>query len=103
RAIAVEQYFEGLGLTEGQLIPAGLGDRDPVAPNTTAANKQRNRRVEIIIESKVVNETLQQAGLDDKVAVPPTPDSLNPGVNKPVGKPVSGSAPPSVSPNLGAG
>jgi chemotaxis protein MotB len=101
RAIAVEKYFETLGLVEERLTPSGLGERDPVAPNTTAANKARNRRVEIIIQSKVVSETLQQAGLDDKVAVPPKQGSLNPNLSKPVGKPVDGST-PGVNPNLGA-
>jgi chemotaxis protein MotB len=101
RAIAVEHFFESLGLPEGRLRPTGLGARDPIASNSTDAGRRANRRVEIIIESDVVSQTLEQAGLNDKIATTPKQGSLNPDLGKPVGKPVDGTN-PSVNPNLGA-
>lgn len=57
RSARVAEYFMGLGLIESRLFPEGLGERDPVATNDTAAGRAQNRRVEIIVQSEVVKET----------------------------------------------
>ena len=64
RADRVAEYFMSIGLAEARLFPEGLGSRDPIASNATAAGRARNRRVEIIVQSTVVNQTLANAGLD---------------------------------------
>ena len=64
RSDQVAEYFMSMGLSEARLFPEGLGDRDPIASNSTAAGRARNRRVEIIVQSSVVNQTLANAGLD---------------------------------------
>jgi chemotaxis protein MotB len=49
RALAVAEYLEHAGVRENQIGIASFGRHQPVAPNTTAADRQRNRRVEIFV------------------------------------------------------
>lgn len=72
RADAVADYFATLGVNRSRLFPAGRGDQDFVASNATPAGRALNRRVEIIVESKVVQSTLAGAGLDNQPATPTT-------------------------------
>ncbi|HWK36081.1 OmpA family protein [Sphingomonas sp.] len=48
RAAAVKAYLAAAGVPEGRLESAGFGFDKPVAPNTTAAGRAENRRVEIV-------------------------------------------------------
>jgi chemotaxis protein MotB len=72
RADAVADYFASIGLDRSRLYPAGRGDQDFIASNATAEGRALNRRVEIIVESKLVKRTLQEAGLDNKPVTPST-------------------------------
>jgi outer membrane protein OmpA-like peptidoglycan-associated protein len=47
RAQAVAAELESLGVPAGRIQVQGLGEADPVAPNTTPSNMALNRRVEI--------------------------------------------------------
>jgi chemotaxis protein MotB len=50
RALAVLHYLIGEGKVKPRRLSAnGYGEFHPVAPNDTAQNKQKNRRVEIVI------------------------------------------------------
>lgn len=50
RAMSVEKYLVDVhGLDGDKIIADGWGERRPVAPNTSKANKQKNRRVEFQI------------------------------------------------------
>lgn len=49
RATAITKILTKAGLAPGQVTAAGKGEYVPLAPNTTAPNKQKNRRTEIII------------------------------------------------------
>jgi outer membrane protein OmpA-like peptidoglycan-associated protein len=49
RAQAVRNYLVGSGINGDHLTAIGRGEADPVAPNKTAAGRQQNRRVELII------------------------------------------------------
>ena len=50
RAMAVYDYLVGRGrLFPGQLFVVGHGANHPVVSNGTAAGKERNRRVELVI------------------------------------------------------
>jgi len=40
------------GIPEEKLVPKGYGPSQPISPNTTAAGKKLNRRVEFKILSK---------------------------------------------------
>jgi outer membrane protein OmpA-like peptidoglycan-associated protein len=51
RAAAVEKYLVNKGgVDEKRLTSQGFGDTQPVAPNDTAANKAKNRRVEFVVK-----------------------------------------------------
>jgi outer membrane protein OmpA-like peptidoglycan-associated protein len=50
RANSVAAYLVSQGIVAGRLMVVGYGETRPVAPNTTAAGKAENRRVEIQIQ-----------------------------------------------------
>lgn len=54
RAGAVRDYLVGQGLDASKISAAGLGPGAPVADNSTAAGRQKNRRVEIIVSGEVI-------------------------------------------------
>ena len=45
RALAVQEFFKANGFQESQITVRFHGERYPLAPNTTAANRAKNRRV----------------------------------------------------------
>ena len=49
RADSIKDYLLGQGVASERLQTAGKGALLPVIDNTTAANREQNRRVEIII------------------------------------------------------
>jgi outer membrane protein OmpA-like peptidoglycan-associated protein len=49
RAVAVKKWLVDAGVDGSRLIPKGYGQDRPIAPNVTAANRARNRRVQFII------------------------------------------------------
>jgi outer membrane protein OmpA-like peptidoglycan-associated protein len=56
RADAVRAAFDDLGVTRARFSVDGHGEADPVAPNTTAAGMQQNRRVEVTLLGRRVEE-----------------------------------------------
>ena len=100
RSARVAEYFMTIGLREDRLFPEGLGERDPVASNSTAAGRARNRRVEIIVQSSVVKQTLDNAGLDKTptTTAAPVHSGVHPGVSKSVSPKTT-----DIGPHLGAG
>ncbi|MGH9727542.1 MAG: OmpA family protein [Candidatus Acidiferrales bacterium] len=54
RAAAVRQYLVDQELDADSITATGLGMSAPVADNTTAAGRQKNRRVEIVISGEVI-------------------------------------------------
>ena len=50
RATAIQQYFLSLNVIPQRMSVYGMGEEKPRASNATAAGRQQNRRVEIIIE-----------------------------------------------------
>jgi outer membrane protein OmpA-like peptidoglycan-associated protein len=47
RAIAVRKYLVGKGVDGNQILARGMGSRDPIGNNKTAAGRLQNRRVEL--------------------------------------------------------
>ncbi|VVP11708.1 hypothetical protein PS858_03342 [Pseudomonas fluorescens] len=47
RALAVMEFFKANGVQESQITVRFHGERYPVAPNTNAANRAKNRRVNV--------------------------------------------------------
>jgi len=58
RADAVNDYLVSQGLDPGALSGRGLGMENPVADNSTADGRQKNRRVEIIVSGEVIGTQL---------------------------------------------
>jgi outer membrane protein OmpA-like peptidoglycan-associated protein len=54
RADSVRTYLVGEGISGDTVTAIGLGKADPVATNTTAAGRQQNRRVELIVSGEPI-------------------------------------------------
>jgi outer membrane protein OmpA-like peptidoglycan-associated protein len=54
RAMAVRDYLVQQGVDMNSITAAGLGEGMPIADNSTAAGRQKNRRVEIIVSGEVI-------------------------------------------------
>ena len=54
RANAVRDYLVQQGLDAGSVTAQGFGPANPVASNDTAAGRQQNRRVEIIVSGEII-------------------------------------------------
>lgn len=54
RAEAVDEYLSSQGVPADALSAAGFGDTKPIAQNNTAAGRQQNRRVELIVSGEVI-------------------------------------------------
>jgi cytochrome c oxidase subunit 2 len=52
RAKSVEAYVESKGIAKDRMESKGFGDEKPLVPNTSAENKQKNRRTEFKILTK---------------------------------------------------
>ena len=64
RALAVLKYYAGKHLVKpDHLVACGYGEYRPVVPNSSPANKAKNRRVEIFIEKRDLDSQLTQAPL----------------------------------------
>ncbi len=50
RAQSVQDYLMSQGVSGGKLNVIGLGDKKPLAPNDSPANRAKNRRIEIVIQ-----------------------------------------------------
>jgi outer membrane protein OmpA-like peptidoglycan-associated protein len=61
RADAVRDYLTSNGITPGNVQSIGLGKVDPVASNDTAAGRQQNRRVEMVVSGEVIGQPIQPA------------------------------------------
>jgi outer membrane protein OmpA-like peptidoglycan-associated protein len=66
RASSVAHYLIAQGVRPGRLYTQGRGERDPRASNATAAGRQLNRRVELIIQPLV-------QGQEQRAYEPPPP------------------------------
>ena len=49
RASAVADYLISRGVPAARLATSGRGENDPIAPNDTDADRQLNRRVEVVV------------------------------------------------------
>ncbi len=58
RATTVARFFiDEIGMDPTQFVVSGYSSYRPIKPNTTAENRARNRRVEIIISKRLPNPT----------------------------------------------
>lgn len=52
RAAAVKDYLISRGASSARVSSAGYGEEKPIADNTTAAGRAKNRRVEVLLQMK---------------------------------------------------
>lgn len=52
RALSVARYLMERGIAGSQIKASGCGPDRPIAPNTSAAGKAKNRRVEIVVHMR---------------------------------------------------
>jgi outer membrane protein OmpA-like peptidoglycan-associated protein len=56
RAQAVREILVGDGLPAGVVVARGLGDSRPLTSNATAAGREQNRRVEIVVSGSPIGD-----------------------------------------------
>jgi outer membrane protein OmpA-like peptidoglycan-associated protein len=66
RADAVRDYLVSNGINAANIQAVGMGKANPVASNDTAAGRQQNRRVEMVVSGDVIGQPINQ---------PPSPTS----------------------------
>jgi outer membrane protein OmpA-like peptidoglycan-associated protein len=54
RGSSVRDYLTGQGMASGAVTSRGFGKNQPVASNDTAAGRQQNRRVELVISGDII-------------------------------------------------
>ena len=59
RAMAVRDYLATQGVADTSITAKGFGKADPVATNDTAAGRQQNRRVELVVAGDVIKAQMK--------------------------------------------
>jgi outer membrane protein OmpA-like peptidoglycan-associated protein len=54
RSESVRVYFLGQSIGPANVVTTGFGEGQPVATNSTAAGRQQNRRVELVVSGDVI-------------------------------------------------
>ena len=64
RSEAVRDYLTSSGVSANNVTSRGFGKADPVADNSTAAGRQLNRRVEMIVSGDVIGDLASPGAAD---------------------------------------
>jgi chemotaxis protein MotB len=73
RALTVTHVLVTAGMDPKSVIPAGEGEHDPIAANTTGEGRQRNRRIEIALLPAINELPPLPAAFKDDTAPTPAP------------------------------
>ena len=60
RGESVRDYLTKEGVEGGSVTSKGFGKAEPVASNDTAAGRQQNRRVELVVSGEIIGEQIGQ-------------------------------------------
>ncbi len=63
RASSVRDYLTGAGIPTASVTSKGFGKTEPVASNDTAAGRQQNRRVELVVSGDLIGSEIRPAPL----------------------------------------
>lgn len=77
RANSVREYLITQGLKSDILTSKGFGETTPVATNDTAAGRQQNRRVELVVSGEVIGTKLSDIRGTTSTTVPAQPAQPN--------------------------
>jgi len=61
RSDAVRNYLASQGVNQGVITTHGFGEGDPIASNDTAAGRQQNRRVELVVSGQSIGTQTGQS------------------------------------------
>jgi outer membrane protein OmpA-like peptidoglycan-associated protein len=75
RAGTVESYLAQQGVAGTSMTTQGFGPSDPIASNDTAAGRQQNRRVELVVSGESIGGATSQSG--QSMAPSPTTTAPN--------------------------
>lgn len=73
RADAVRAYLISQGVSPDNITARGFGKSMPVADNSTAAGRQANRRVELVVSGPMINKTSATPLVTGTPSAPATP------------------------------
>src|SRR5580700_203580 len=73
RSEAVRDYLTSSGVSANNVTSRGFGKADPVADNSTAAGRQLNRRVEMIVSGDVIGDLASPGAADGQGQSPANP------------------------------
>jgi outer membrane protein OmpA-like peptidoglycan-associated protein len=62
RADSVRTYLISQGVDSNSIVARGFGKSKPVADNATAAGRQQNRRVELVVNGPLIDKTSSNNG-----------------------------------------
>jgi outer membrane protein OmpA-like peptidoglycan-associated protein len=62
RANSVRNFLIGQGVASASISSHGLGESQPVASNDTAAGRQQNRRVELVVSGEIIGSLTGSTG-----------------------------------------
>ncbi|MFP3370367.1 flagellar protein MotY [Pseudomonas sp. SIMBA_068] len=86
RALAVADYFKAHGLAEDQITVRFHGEQYPLVKNNSAANRARNRRVNIELDRVSVVEKPVEKPAEPAAPAAPAPAPANPAAAAPGAK-----------------
>jgi len=86
RALAVADYFKAHGVTEEQITVRFHGEQYPLVKNNSAANRARNRRVNIELDRVSVVEKPVEKSAEPAAPAAPVPASASPAAAAPGAK-----------------
>jgi len=73
RADSVRTYLSSQGVSSSAVTTQGFGPSQPIASNDTAAGRQQNRRVELVVSGASIGQVTEQNASDQSaVSTPPT-------------------------------
>src|SRR6202521_5136131 len=80
RADSVRSYLSGQGVNSSAITAQGFVPSQPIASNDTAAGRQQNRRVELVVSGSSIGQTDQDAPNQPAASAAPTsaPDQAAP-------------------------
>ena len=81
RAESVRSFLASQGVNSSSITTQGFGPSDPIASNDTAAGRQQNRRVELVVSGSSIGQAVNQNAPDqnaNSVAPTSTPNQAAP-------------------------
>ena len=68
RAESVRSFLASQGVNSSSITTQGFGPSDPIASNDTAAGRQQNRRVELVVSGSSIGQAADQNASDQNAS-----------------------------------